>query len=83
MSHLFDRDVKVGDLVEIADRSLNFGNLDGRAATLLEIRDDADDYDYRVEIIETVGLTTTRGKYETWVLDVLPLNRPDPRAVSR
>ncbi|MFS4103781.1 hypothetical protein [Streptomyces sp. PD-S100-1] len=68
-------DFKVGDRVLIADRSLDFGDLYGRAAVLKETRDDEDGYNYRVAITEKLGLVTRNGEYEVWVADVAHTNR--------
>lgn len=73
MAHLLDRDVAPSDRVLITDRSINCGDMYGRAAILKEIRDDEDGYDYRVSITDTIGLTMLNGQpYETWVCDVVP-----------
>lgn len=64
-----------GDRVIITDTSLNFGDLHGRTAVLKEIRDEEDGYNYRVAIIDTIGLVTRNGSYETWVADVAHDNR--------
>jgi hypothetical protein len=67
-----NREPALGDRVVISDTSLNFGDLNGRAAVLREVRDDEDGYDYRVTITDTVGLVTQNGVYETWVSGVAP-----------
>lgn len=72
MAHLLDRDVAPSDRVLITDRSINCGDMYGRAAILKEIRDDEDGYDYRVEVTDLIDLVTYKGKYETWVRDVVP-----------
>ena len=75
MTRLLDRDVSLGDRVIITDGSINCGDLHGRRATLIEITDDDDGYDYHVNITDLIGLTTFNDRrYEVWVRDVAPID---------
>ncbi|MGW2739145.1 hypothetical protein ACWC4D_33720 [Streptomyces sp. NPDC001288] len=77
MLDVSQKEVAIGDEVTITDASLNFGDMYGRAAVLKEIRDDEDGFNYRVRVIDLIGLTTYAGIYETWVSAIGPaFDRP-------
>lgn len=79
MPTLDDRAVIPGERVIITDKSLDFGDLYGRAAVLKETRYDEDGYNYRVAITDKLGLVTRTGEYEVWVADVAPADRNDEK----